>query len=54
MQGARGIAALEDAKYPLPGVLDPVLNLQQFNLQFLFANFVIRPRHSLFVWVVLG
>ena len=50
---ARRVAALEDDHDPLPGVLHPVLQLDQLDLQQALGALVLGPRHPLGVRVVL-
>jgi hypothetical protein len=50
---ARRVAPLEDHDQPLPGFLDPVLELEQLDLQQPLVLVVLGPRHPLVVGVVL-
>jgi hypothetical protein len=51
---ARRVASLEDDHDLLPGLLDPVLQLDQLDLEQVLLMLVFRPRHSLVVRVVLA
>ena len=48
---ARGIAPFEQDHDLLPGFLDPVLNLEKFDLQFRLVRFVGFARHHRFVGI---
>jgi hypothetical protein len=50
---SRGVPALEDDHDLLAGVLDPVLELDQFDLQHALGMLVIVARHPLVVRIVL-
>ncbi len=48
---ASGVATLEQDHQPLARILDPVLKLQQLDLQEPLDDLVVRTRHTLAVWV---
>lgn len=51
---AGGVAALEDQQVPLPGLLGPLLQFEQFDLQTTFGDLVLAPAHALGVRIVLA